>query len=440
MRAFYQLLGNNVIASITNFTVWFAITFYTFLETNSVFATGMIAGIYLTTTALSGIWFGSLVDHHKKKSMMLLSSVCSLFLYAIASFVYFTAAPGSFADVANPMLWVLIATLILGVVMGNIRNIALPTLVTILVPEDRRDKANGLSGMAFGISFMVVSVISGFLVGLAGMAYVMILALIMTVVAIVHLFFVHSGEKEIVHTEENKKEVDIRGTLRAIGAVPGLFALILFTTFNNFLGGVFMALMDAYGLSLVSVEVWGVLWGVLSVSFIIGGVIISKWGLGKNPLRAMLLANLVIWSISSVFTIYASIIPLVIGMFIYLAVMPFIEASEHTVVQKVVPIERQGRVFGFAQSVEQAASPATAFIIGPVAQFIVIPFMTTGLGAQLIGGWFGTGQARGIALVFTITGLIGLTATILAFHSRAYRSLSERFQNEPAAAPAEATA
>ena len=44
-----------------------------------------------------------------------------------------------------------------------------------------------------------------------------------------------------------------------IRGVPGLPALIVFATFNNFLGGVFMALIDAYGLSLVSVEVWGLL-------------------------------------------------------------------------------------------------------------------------------------------------------------------------------------
>jgi MFS transporter, DHA3 family, multidrug efflux protein len=38
--------------------------------------------------------------------------------------------------------------------------------------------------------------------------------------------------------------------------VEGLFGLIFFSTFNTFLGGVFMSLMDAYGLSLVSVQVW----------------------------------------------------------------------------------------------------------------------------------------------------------------------------------------
>ena len=45
MKPFHLLLANNLIANITNFTVWFAITFWTFLDTRSVFATGMIAGI-----------------------------------------------------------------------------------------------------------------------------------------------------------------------------------------------------------------------------------------------------------------------------------------------------------------------------------------------------------------------------------------------------------
>jgi hypothetical protein len=51
MRAdatFHHLLGNNLVANITNFTVWFAVTFWVFLETQSVFATGMIAASPLT--------------------------------------------------------------------------------------------------------------------------------------------------------------------------------------------------------------------------------------------------------------------------------------------------------------------------------------------------------------------------------------------------------
>jgi len=99
------------------------------------------------------------------------------------------------------------------------------------------------------------------------------------------------------------------------------------------------------------------------------------------------------------------------------------------VLQRVVPYERQGRVFGFAQSVEQIASPLTAFLIGPIAEFLVIPFMTDGAGARWIGGWFGTGPARGIALVFVFTALLGLAATLIALGSKYYRQLSQVYRD-----------
>jgi DHA3 family multidrug efflux protein-like MFS transporter len=188
--------------------------------------------------------------------------------------------------------------------------------------------------------------------------------------------------------------------------------------------------MDAYGLLLVSVQVWGFLWGVLSLGFIVGGIVVAKKGLGKNPLRTLFLANIVMWSICSVFTLQASILLLAIGMFVWLCLIPAVEAAEQTILQKVVEPERQGRVFGFAQSVEQAASPITAFLIGPIAQLIFIPFMTTGTGADRIGSWFGTGADRGLALLFTVAGLIGLAVTLFAMRSNAYRALSNRYENE----------
>jgi DHA3 family multidrug efflux protein-like MFS transporter len=117
-------------------------------------------------------------------------------------------------------------------------------------------------------------------------------------------------------------------------------------------------------------------------------------------------------------------------MFVWLCLIPAVEAAEQTILQKVVPPERQGRVFGFAQSVEQAASPITAFLIGPIAQLIFIPFMTTGTGADLIGSWFGTGTDRGLALLFTVAGMIGLVVTLLAMRSYSYRALSEKYEKE----------
>lgn len=442
MSPFHQILGNNLVANITNFTVWFALTFWVFLETHSVFATGMIAGVYLVLTAGFGFWFGSLVDHYPKKLAMLGSSVVSLIFYALSLALLLVVPHEWFTNPYGWHLWLFVLLVMLGVIAGNVRSIALPTLVTILIPEDVRDKANGLVGMVGGIGFLTTSVISGFLVAFGGMVAVLALALALTVLAYAHLVFVSIDEKRVepeAGQPAESRRVDIAGTIKVIGAVPGLFALILFACFNNFLGGIFMALLDAYGLSLVSVEVWGLLFGVLSTAFILSGIIIAKTGLGKQPLRTLLLVNLITWAVCCVFTLQSSTWLLAAGMFVWMLLGPYAEAAEHTTLQKVVPLERQGRVFGFAQSVELAASPLTAFLIGPLTQFFFIPLMTDGAGADLIGSWFGTGPERGIALVFTLAGLLGVVVTVIAFNSKYYRQLSAAYAKAPEDAPEAAT-
>ncbi len=435
-RTFVHLLVNTLLVSVINFTVWFAITFWVFLETKSVLATGMVAGIFLVTTAVSGIWFGSLVDHYRKKTVMQVSAVVSAIFYAMAFTLYQLTAEQTFSNPASGRLWVFIVLAMFGVITGNIRSIALQTLVTVLIPEDRRDKANGLVGTTLGVSFLVTSVISGLLVAAGGMFYVLLLGMTVLGVSVAHLAFIRvpdraeraaADDPETADQQATGNKVDLRGTLRVVRSVPGLLALIGFSCFNNFLGGVFMALMDAYGLSLMSVQAWGLLWGALSAGFILGGLAVAKTGLSKNPVRILLLVNIVLWSVTCLFPLHSSVILLTAGMAVYMLVMPYAEAAEQTILQRVVPFERQGRVFGFAQSVELAASPLTAFLIGPITQLIFIPFMTTGAGVELIGGWFGTGPDRGIALVFVLTGIIGLCITALALRSRPYRELSGQY-------------
>jgi MFS transporter, DHA3 family, multidrug efflux protein len=378
--------------------------------------------------AVSGFFLGSLVDRYKKKTAMLLSSSCSLLLYAVVCMIYVATPPQTFTNPGSPILWALIVLVLFAAIVGNIRSIALSTLVTILIPEETRDRANGMVGTANGVAFLAASIFSGLAIGFLGIFWVFVCALGLSALVIIHLWTIAIPEQKVARAESHTDKIDIRGTISAIQLVPGLFGLIFFNTFNNFLGGVYMSLMDAYGLLLVSVQVWGALWGFLSLGFIVGGLVVARRGLGKSPLRTLFLANITMWTVALFFTIQPSIVLLTAGMFIYLCLIPVVEASEQTILQKVIPPERQGRVFGFAQSIEQAASPITAFLIGPIAQFIFIPFMTTGAGVDLIGGWFGTGTDRGIALLFIVAGLIGLTVTLLAMRSYAYRRLSQNYQ------------
>ena len=426
MKNFYQVLLNTLIANVTSSYLWFALTFWVYLETRSVMATAIIGGSYMLAVAVFGIFFGTIVDHNKKKRVMLASSVITFVAYVIAGLIYITSTRESLSSWQSLTFWLFSSVILIGGVVENMRNIALSTTVTILVPENTRDKANGLVGTVQGVAFMVTSVFSGLSIGLLGMGWTLVIAIALTGIALLHLWTVNIPEKDIVHDQElGKGKIDLRGSLASIRSVPGLMWLIFFTTFNNLVGGVFMALMDPYGLTLFSVEWWGVILGITSTGFIIGGLIIAKFGLGKNPIRTMLLVNVAVAILGATFTIREWWLLYAVGIWIFMALMPMAEAAEQTIIQRVVPLKRQGRVFGFAQSIESASTPVSAFMIGPIAEFIVIPYMKTPTGQDAFGWLLGSGQARGIALVFFFASLIMLVVVLGAFMTRAYRDLSQ---------------
>jgi DHA3 family multidrug efflux protein-like MFS transporter len=211
------------------------------------------------------------VDHHRKKLVMLGSSVVSLFFYSIGFLMLILLPPDTWGDMMSPWLWVFILVSMLGIVVGNIRMIALSTIVTILIPEEGRAKANGQIGAVNGLTFSVVSVFSGLVIGRLGMDWAVGISMVSMLAVILHLMMLHfPDESHLDDRHEDEKKIDIRGTIKVIAGISGLFAMIFFAMWNNFLGGVFMALMDAYGLSIVSVEVWGIALAVTSIGFIVG--------------------------------------------------------------------------------------------------------------------------------------------------------------------------
>lgn len=436
-RTFVQVLVNTAVANVTTSFLWFALTFWVYLETRSVLATGIVGGAYMLLVAVFSILFGTIVDRHRKYQVMLFAGTVTLVAFAVAGALYLVFPESVLVDLGGPMFWVFAGVILFGSVVENMRNIALSTTVTLLVPVERHANANGLVGTVQGVAFIVTSVFSGLSIGLLGMGWTLVIALLLTAAALAHLLFLRIPEERPQTEDGAAPAMDLRGSIRAIRGAPGLFALIIFSTFNNLIGGVYMALMDPYGLELFAVEWWGVVLGISSTGFIVGGLLVARFGLGRNPIRTMLLLVAVMGALGALFTIREWWLLYLAGIWLYMTLIPAVEASEQTVIQKVVPFTRQGRVFGFAQAFESAAAPITAFLIAPLAQFLIIPYMESGAGEAAWGWLLGEGSARGIALVFLFSGLAMVVLALLAFTTKSYRLLSAEYQAAPEAAAVE---
>ncbi len=430
MKNFYQVLVNSLIANVVASFLWFALVFWLYLETKSVLVTGVLGGTYMLLVALSSMSFGTIVDHHKKKLVMMVSNIISFGAFLLAGIMFLVCGEAVLLDVSGPLLWLFSGVILAGAVAGNMRNIALSTTVTLLVPAEKRANANGLVGTVSGIGFIVTSVFSGLSIGILGMGWTLGIAIALMAATVLQLILVKIPEKDIVLEPGVKhKKVDIRGSIAAIVAVPGLFGLLIFSTFNNLIGGVYMALMDPYGLTIFSVEMWGIVFGIAGTGFVIGGALVAKFGLGKNPIKTLLYAVLVMGAVGALFTIREWWWVFVVGIWVYMVIVPIAEAAEQTIIQRVVPYKKQGRVFGFAQAFESAAAPITAFMVAPIAEFLIIPYMNSAEGKNSLGWLLGEGEARGIALVFLFSGLIMVLAACMAFMTKSYAKLTEHYQN-----------
>lgn len=176
--------------------------------------------------------------------------------------------------------------------------------------------------------------------------------------------------------------------------------------------------------------------GITSVGFIAGGALVAKFGLGRNPVRTMLLVNVGIAVLGMTFAIREWWWVYALGILIFMCLMPIAGAAEQTIVQRMVPFEKQGRVFGFAASAESAAAPLSSFLIGPLAQFWLIPYMNSRPGQESLGWLLGPGEARGIALAFVGASLVLLVVVLLAFFSPPYRRLSAAYARADDSTPA----
>lgn len=105
-KLFYAILANSLVASLTNTFIWFAVTFWVYLQTQSALATSLMAGVYVGTVSISGFFLRSLVDRYKKQTAMMLSSFCSLVLYLLV-YLIFTSTPSFvFAEISSIPLWI----------------------------------------------------------------------------------------------------------------------------------------------------------------------------------------------------------------------------------------------------------------------------------------------------------------------------------------------
>jgi hypothetical protein len=107
--------------------------------------------------------------------------------------------------------------------------------------------------------------------------------------------------------------------------------------------------------------------------------------------------------------------------------VPLASGNSQVIFQSKVARDVQGRVFSVRSAISQSMMPIAFLTAGPLADHFFEPLMREGgaLANSFIGQLLGTGTGRGIALMFIISGLIGLIITGLVYANPRIRHLED---------------
>jgi hypothetical protein len=199
-------------------------------------------------------------------------------------------------------------------------------------------------------------------------------------------------------------------------ARPGLLGLLLLFATTNFTSGIVQVLFTPLVLSFTTAAVLGTILSIGGLGFLGGSLTMGVWGGPKTRVNGIF-----IFLFLQGIVLFAAGFPpqvtiLATAAFLYFFSHPIINSCSQAIWQSKTAPDIQGRVFAVRRMIAWSSLPLAYLAAGPLADLIFEPLMVEGgTLANSVGQIIGTGQGRGIALLFILLAITTLFATAVGF-------------------------
>ena len=324
----------------------------------------------------------------------------------------------------NFMLWHLYLVSFVNGLLSMFQRPAMEASVTMLVPENHRDRANTVRQITGPTAGIIAPVITGFVYASIGVVGVMIVDLATFIVAVGIVSLVHipqPGKNKITGNGTTWQELRIGMDFLLKNKI--LILIMVYAALINFLLAGPMTLSTPYIIVLTGSEATlGILLGFMNIGIVTGGVFMMIFGGTRPRIHGIMLGLL----FRSFWLILYGIVrtPLMLGMalFFIFSTNALVDASFMSIIQAKVPPNMQGRVFALLFQMMYIATPLSLLIAGPLVDNVLEPAVNT--------SWWhyfnfivGHSPGSGIGLLMTTAGLCMLVLTVLVYSYRKVRSV-----------------
>lgn len=418
MNIFFKVWLGQLISSLGSGITGFALSVWVFQTTGStsLFALAALAAT-LPDLVLAPI-AGVVADRYDRRLIILLCEIGGLVCALLASWLLFAG---------HSNVW-LICLLVAGTSVFNaFRTPAWNASISMLVPPERLNQANGMVQMSQALSMLASPLIAGFLVGLIGVHGVILIDVASFALATVSLMLVRFPA--LPPKEGQAKSSAVAEMLEGWNYVrerAGLMGLLVFIFAVNFFTGMAQVSITPLVLSVSTAAVLGTIMSVGGVGMLAGSVLMSAWKGPARKINGVIGFTVLCGLCLSGFALFPVGPLIAIPCFLMMLSVPFILGLYQSIWQRKVAPHLQGRVFALLGMVARLASPLTYLLVGPLTDNVVEPLMAAdGALATSLGAIIGVGKGRGSALLLLLEGAMLVGVALASYLAPSIRNVEE---------------
>ena len=412
LRNFLTLWLGQSMSSLGTTMTGFAISIWAFERTGSALVLSVSALLVMLPRMLIGVLISPFVDRNNKKRIM----ICADIGTGICTFALFLLLRFGALEI-----WHIFGLNIITSILGSFQSLAGNVAVSAIIPKKHYVRANGLQSFSSGIVQAMAPALAAVLLSFVGIIGVIVVDLITMAFACLSLIFFVKIPAIHAEDKENKPKFnaqnyfgELLGGFRAVRASALLCRLMLFMILINVISS-----MASYGLLVPMIlarsgnsEIaLAVVNSAVGLGGIVGALLILSMPPRIKKIRMISLCCLLSFLFGDIlFALGNALVFWAAAGFMSAVFIPAINANETFFWRTITPIELQGRAFAVKYAIQSGAIPVGMLAGGILADFVFEPFMEQP--PLLLGRIFGIGSGAGMALMFFISGFIGIALSI----------------------------
>ena len=365
---------------------------------------------------------GTFADRYSRRLIMILADTGSAIITAVTALLLF---------VGNLQVWHIYMLAFFGSVFGAFQEPAYTASITMLVPKKNLARASGIMQMGQAASAILTPVLAGGLYALVGLKGIVVIDAVTYFFAIGALMIVRIPQpKRVTEARDEKKSVlaDAVFGWKYLRALPGLFGILLYFASVNFFLNFSSVLSGPLVLSYGSSTDLGIVQMATGAAMLVGSIIMSAWGGPKSRKVPALIGFIALASTGLLISgLRANTLVISLGRVVLLLFIPFASALSQAVFQVKIPADVQGRVFAIRGMISRSMMPIAFLASGPLADHVFKPMMAVNgpLSTTFLGRLLGTGEGRGIGLIFVVACLFLWIESLIAYTNPRIRKLED---------------